>query len=82
MDADDLCLLAPSIYALQNMINICNQYVNHHNITFIASKTVCMELYVQTGSSHRNNVLLGENKLSWVEQFDYLGYRISNNNKN
>jgi len=22
--ADDLCLLAPSIYALQNMINICN----------------------------------------------------------
>ena len=40
--ADDLCLLAPSIYALQNMINICNHYVNQHNITLLMQVRLCV----------------------------------------
>ena len=42
--ADDLCLLAPSVTALQRLIDICCDYVTKHNIAFNSRKTVCMVL--------------------------------------
>jgi len=33
-NADDICLLAPTIRAVQKMINVCFDYTKEHNITF------------------------------------------------
>ena len=46
--ADDNWLLAPTRAALQDMINTCNEYAKHHNLTFSTninpkkSKTKCL----------------------------------------
>jgi len=40
--ADDLCLLASSIHAIQKLIDISTNYMNSHNTNFNSKKTVCM----------------------------------------
>jgi len=79
--ADDLCLLAPSIAALQKLINFCYDYAEAHNIAFNASKTVCMRFCV--GKDYSEPVFtVNSVKIGWVDAFDYLGFKISNASKN
>ena len=40
--ADDSILLAPSPYALQRLIDICEQFANENDMLYNAKKTVCM----------------------------------------
>jgi len=40
--ADDLVLLAPTVAALQKLIDVCHNYASEHNIIFNEKKTVCM----------------------------------------
>ena len=37
-DADDICLLSPSLFGLQRMLDVANHYASDHNITFNARK--------------------------------------------
>ena len=38
--ADDMGLLAPTVYALQNLINVCQVYAAKHDIVYNTTKTM------------------------------------------
>ena len=57
-DADDLTLLCPSVWGLNEMLKICNKYRLKNNIIFNSKKTVC----IQFGST----VIEGESALLTV----------------
>ena len=40
--ADDLCVISLSSSGLQSLLNICTDYCQLHDLTFIAKKSVCM----------------------------------------
>ena len=42
--ADDMCILAPSVKALQHLLNICCDYAEAHDITYDANISVCMHV--------------------------------------
>ena len=41
MYADDICLLAPTAIAMQQLLDICNDYGLANDITFNPLKSVC-----------------------------------------
>jgi len=78
--ADDLCLVAPSRRALQRLIDICLTYVQNHNIAFNCKKTVYMKFSAKGKASLMTpDILLDNYVLDWINEFNYLGYTISNN---
>ena len=42
MYADDICILAPTAIALQQLLDICNDYSVANDITFNPMKSVCL----------------------------------------
>ena len=40
--ADDMVLLAPTVTALQTLLEICRAYAGPHDIVYNTTKTVCM----------------------------------------
>ena len=44
--ADDITVIAPSCYALNSMLNVCEEYALSHDILFNSLKTKCMFLVV------------------------------------
>ena len=40
--ADDLCLMAPCVIALQELINVCYQYCNEIDLNFNTTKSFCV----------------------------------------
>ena len=45
MYADDICLLAPTAIAMQQLLEICNDYGVARDITFNPLKSVCLVFY-------------------------------------
>ena len=41
--ADDIMLLCPSVWGLNEMLKICNEYRLENNIIFNSKKTVCIK---------------------------------------
>jgi len=77
--ADDICLLSPSVYGLQNLMHIAYEYALMHNLTFNVSKTVCMSFCVDKGCTQPDPIVsVNEVPLSWVDSYKYLGYTICN----
>jgi len=81
--ADDLVLLAPSIFALQRLIDICSDYACKHNILFNGRKTVCMrfESHGKNKIMYKPKIELKSSFLNWVNSYSYLGYQIDNSSK-
>ena len=44
MYADDLVLIAPSIRAMQILLNYCDSFARDHDVIYSTRKTVCMFL--------------------------------------
>ena len=40
--ADDMLLLAPTVTALQTLLEVCRAYAGPHDIVYNTTKTVCM----------------------------------------
>ena len=40
--ADDMVLLAPTVTALQTLLEVCRAYAGPHHIVYNTTKTVCM----------------------------------------
>ena len=40
--ADDMVLLAPTVTALQTLLEVCRSYAGPHDIVYSTTKTVCM----------------------------------------
>ena len=76
--ADDSVLLAPSPYALQKLVDICQSYASQNEITYNVKKTVCMNVMSENCKNiNVPNVFLGECPLLWVKSQKYLGVFLS-----
>ena len=81
--SDDIILLAPSVDALKDMVQTCEEYASSHNLEFSThpiankSKTKCMAF--TKNDRIINNIKLCGNELPWVNTIKHLGSVITNN---
>ena len=79
---EDNWLLAPSLSALQDMLNTCQEFAAEHNLKFSTDKdlkkckTKCMA-FLHKPRELRSMMLCG-NPLPWVDQLLHLGNMVSN----
>ena len=80
--SDDNLLLAPSLFALQKMLTICEEFAEEHNLKFSTDenpskcKTKCTVF--SYGNPEVSDMRLCGNILPWVSEFKHLGNTISN----
>ena len=80
--SDDNLLLAPSIHALQEMVNICEKYAISHGLKFSTDpnpskcKTKCLAFLKK--KRELPNIKLGGNDLPWVSSGNHLGNTLDN----
>ena len=70
-----MVLLAPTVTALQILLEACRAYAGPHDVVYNTTKTVCM--LVRPKQSHGQfptRVRLGNEELSFVVEFCYLGH--------
>ena len=73
--ADDFVLLAPTVTALQTLLEVCRSYAGPHDIVYNTTKTVCMLARPkQSQGRYSARVKLGNEELSFVQEFRYLGH--------
>ena len=73
--ADDMVLLAPTVTALQTLLEVCHVYAGSHDIVFNTTKTVCMLVQPkQSQGRYSTRVRLGIEERSFVQEFCYLGH--------
>ncbi len=78
--ADDSVLLAPSPHALQELIDICQNYANECGITYNIKKTKCMCVKPAARKDvNIPNVFLNSKPLVWVKKKKYLGVWLTEN---
>ena len=68
-------LLAPTGTALQTLLKVCGAYAGPHDIVYNTTKPVCMLVRPkQSQGQFSTRVRLGNEELSFVEEFRYLGH--------
>ena len=73
--ADDMVLLAPTVTAIQTLLEVCRAYAGPHDIVYNTTKTVCMLVRPkQSQGQFSTRVRLGNEELSFVKVFRYLGH--------
>ena len=73
--ADEMVLLAPKVTALQTLFYVCRAYAGPHDIVCNTTKTVCMLVRAkQSEGRYSTTVMLGNEELSCVNEFRYLGH--------
>ena len=76
--ADDMVLLSPTPFGLQQLLDICEKYAREHDILFNSTKTVCMAMLPKGFREMHLPVLsLCGQMLSFVSAYKYLGYQVS-----
>ena len=79
MYADDIVLIAPSIRAMQTLLNSCDSFAHDHNVIYSTKKTVCMFIRPKCfKSSFVPCLRLSGSVLKCVSSHKYLGVYISN----
>ena len=73
--ADDLCLLAPSRGAMQEMLNICEVFCNEFCLSFNVKKSKAL-IFGCTKSKTFSPLSLGHESMEYVSQWTYLGATI------
>ena len=80
--SDDNWVLAPSLPALQDILNTCEEFAAKHNLKFSTDpnpkkcKTKCMAFLKK--ARQLPNMFLCGNPLPWVDNLVHLGVRITN----
>ena len=70
-----MVLLAPTVTALQTLLEVCLAYAGPHDIVYNTTKTVCMLVRPkQSQGQYSTRVRLGNEELSFV---DYLGHAMT-----
>ena len=78
--ADDMVLIAPSVYALKTLLSICELYAELHDIIYNTEKTECMICWPKKCKYKAVPLfVLQGDVLKNVDQFKYLGYLITSN---
>ena len=71
--ADDMGALAPTVTALQTLLELCRTYAGPNDIVYNTTKTVCMLVRPkQSQGQFSTRVRLGYEELCFVEEFRYL----------
>jgi hypothetical protein len=71
--ADDVMLLAPTLYALKKMISVCESYANNFNIKFNGRKSQLIVF----GQDVRPKIYVNNEVVKTVDEVVYLGHRIN-----
>ena len=72
-----MVLIAPTVTALQTLLEVCRAYAGPHDIVIIynTTKTVCVLVRLkQSQGRFSTRVTLGNEELSFVKEFRYLGH--------
>ena len=74
-DAGDMVLFAPTVTALQTLLEVCRAYAGPHDIVYNTTKTVCILVRPkQSQGGFSTRVWLGNEELSFAEEFRHLGH--------
>ena len=80
--ADDLVIVTPSASALNDLLNICDRFAKDHYIIFSTTKSVCMRILPNRVTLNScPTVYLGNERLNFVDSFNYLGHTITSDFK-
>ena len=72
--ADDMVLIAPSVRALQTLLDICSSYALSHDILYNTEKSFCMIVWPKRFLfKFRPSFYLQGDRLDFVNQYKYLG---------
>ena len=72
---DDMVLLAPTVTALQTLLEVCRAYAGPHDIIYNTTKTVCVLVRPKQSQGHYSTtVRLWNEELSFVQEVRYLGH--------
>ena len=78
--ADDIVVLAPSVVALQRILDVCSDYANEYDMKFnvgVEGKSQCMIFWPRRWShKFAPKVILSGTLLPIVERYEYLGYTV------
>ena len=69
--ADDITLTCPSLYGLNSMLDICNQFAKNNHVIFNTKKTICIKYGDAVKSQEYSK--LNDTCLSWGENVRHLG---------
>ena len=76
--ADDITLLSPSVFGLQKLLNICENYARKYDIQFNECKSKVM-IFSKTKQEVEPCLFLNNKKLEYVDNFVHLGHIIKPN---
>ena len=71
--ADDTCLMAPTVTAMQCMLDICYNYDLDNDVLHNPLKSVCMVFKPKGYKLYRPNIMIGTEVLKYVDNAKYLG---------
>ncbi len=80
--ADDLVILAPSVRALQILIDIIDHEIKELDLSINSAKSVCMIFKYKYGQKMNPSIYLDNNKLNIVSEYRYLGFIVDCNLNN
>ena len=72
--ADDLMLLASSVYTLQKMVNICDEFGREYDVLYNPTKSKVIVFDSNKSTVYNGkNVILNECEIKVVKELEYLG---------
>jgi hypothetical protein len=74
--ADDIILLAPTVTALQSMLNLCEAHLVHLDMALNSKKSVCLRIGSRFKDECSSLTTLSGESLCWVDNVRYLGVYI------
>ena len=81
MYADDICLMAPSPAALQELINICYDFSVRNDLSFNSSKSYCMVFRPKLCKLSCPLLYMDSQVLKYADNVKYLGFTFSSDQK-
>ena len=78
--ADDICLIALSSSAMQQLLNICHTYSTEHSLLYNGNKSFSMYFKPSTMKLTRPWFFFAGMKIPIVTQYNYLGVIASEHN--
>ena len=77
--ADDICLMAPSAFGLQKMLDVCFDFSLRNYIMINPVKSVCVTFNPKNSKLSCPSVRLDSNILEYISQTKYLGFMFNTN---
>ena len=81
MYADDICFMAPSPAALQELINICYDFSVRNDLSFNSSKSYCMVFKPKSYKLSCPLLYMDSQVLKYADNVKYLGFTFSSDQK-